>query len=136
MRRKLVSTLAPLVLAVALAACASSSGSTKLRSGSPDKLTKAQIEEVNANTALEAVMRLRPKWANPPGLTMTGMQSAQKAQVLVYMDGVRMGGLDYLRTISTTSITSMEFFSPSRAATEVRDIGPGAAVSVIMVRTR
>jgi hypothetical protein len=128
--------LAAVVLAVMLSACASSGTATTRSSGSPDKLSKAQLDESGAPSAYDAVVRLRPKWLSPPGLTMTGLQNSQTAQVVVYLDGIRMGGTDALRQINTSSVVSMEFLSPTRAATVVRDLGSGAAVSVIMVNTR
>jgi hypothetical protein len=131
-------TSLPLSFAVAilLGACASS-GATQKSSGSPDKLTSVQIMESNATSAFDVVSQLRPNWLRPPGLTMTGMQNAQYAQVMVYLDNQRMGGPEALKSITAASVASMQFLDPTRAASVVRDMGSGqAASSVIMVTSK
>ncbi|MEO6332496.1 MAG: hypothetical protein ABIV11_11085 [Gemmatimonadaceae bacterium] len=54
----------------------------------------------------------------------------------VYLDGVRFGGVESLRTLNASQITSMEFLTATRAASEVRDVGTGPIGPVIMVNTR
>lgn len=133
MRRQFSPPLAFLALFF-VAGCASSG--IQRSSGSPDKLTRAQIAETRAPSAYDVLTRLRPNWLNPPGMTMTGMQNSRTPQVLVYVDGIRFGGTETLRTIITSTIASMEFLSPTKAANVVRDLGTGVASAVIMVNTK
>jgi hypothetical protein len=69
-------------------------------------------------------------------MTVSGMQSGGAPAVLVYVDGQRMGGIDALRTITTAAVMSMEFLSPTRAATVLSDMGSNATTAVIMVNTK
>ncbi|MDO8502797.1 MAG: hypothetical protein Q7S20_13245 [Gemmatimonadaceae bacterium] len=65
-----------------------------------------------------------------------GIQNSMNQQVLVYLDGLRLGGIEALRTIMTSTIVSMEYLTPTRAATVVRDMSTGPASAVIMVNTK
>jgi len=124
------------VISISLTACASSGTGTSSGSGSRDKLTGADLVQTNATSAYDALTRLRPNWLRPPGLTMTGgLEKTSYAQVLVYVDGTKMGGPEALRTIPSSSVTSIEFLDPIKAQTVVRDSGTGVASYVIMVRT-
>ena len=129
--------LAVTLVSISLTACASSgTGTSSSRSGSRDKLTNAELVETNATSAYDAIVRLRPTWLRPPGLTMTGgVERTSYAQVLVYLDGTKMGGPEALRTIPSASVVSIEFLDPIKAQTVVRDSGTGVASYVIMVRT-
>ncbi len=124
-----------LSVAVVVAAACASSGATRT-SGSPDKLDRAQIESVASNSAYDVVSRLRPNWLRPAGMSVSGVQNGGAPTVLVYMDGHRMGGVDALRTITTTAVTSMEFLNPTRAATVLSDMSTGAIAAVIMINTK
>lgn len=122
-----------MLVATLLGACASAG--PKSPAGSSDKVTRQQISETNASSAYDVVVRLHPNWLSPPTATATGLQG-RSSQVLVYVDGLRMGGPEALRTITASAVTSIEFLSPSRAAIVLRDTGSGVATSVIMVSTR
>jgi len=130
---RLVPRHATAALLFCLAACATTGTSTAGRS--PDKLTKAEISESGASSAFDVVNRLRPDWLSPARLTMSGARVANQT-LLVYLDGVRFGGRESLRTLNASGITAMEFLTATRAATVVRDIGTGTAGPVIMVSTR
>lgn len=122
--------LAPALLC--LGACASTGTRT---GGSPDKLTRAEIAQTGASSAYDVITRLRPAWLSPARLTMSGARAGTQT-LLVYLDGVRLGGAETLRTLSASQIISMEFLTATRAANEVRDVGTSPAGPVIMVRTR
>lgn len=122
------------LILVATGACASAG--TQSSSGSSDKLSKAQILESQTSSAYDAVSRLRPNWLRPAGMTISGMNSGGAPSVLVYVDGQRMGGVDVLRTITTAQVMSMEFLSPTRAATVLSDMSSNATSAVIVVNTK
>ncbi len=121
--------------AVLLATGCASTGAQR-SSGSPDKLTHADIEDTNVTSAYDAVNRLRPNWLRPAGMSVTGLQNGGAPPVLVYMDGKRLGGTDVLKTITTSSVVSMEFLSPTRAPAVVNDMSTGAVSAVIMIYTK
>jgi hypothetical protein len=119
---------------VATAACASS-GAQK-SSGSPDKLTKAEIEATNTTSAYDVVNRLRPNWLRPAGMTMTGLSNSGSQMVTVYVDNQALGGVETLRSITTASVLSMEFLTPTRAANVVSNIPNGVVTAVILIKTQ
>ncbi|HUQ47969.1 MAG TPA: hypothetical protein VM053_06970 [Gemmatimonadaceae bacterium] len=119
---------------IATAACASS-GAQK-SSGSPDKLSRAEIEATNSTSVYDVINRLRPNWLRPPGMTMTGIQNSGAQRVTVYLDNQPLGGIETLRTITTLTVASMEFLSPTRAANVVSNLPNGIATAVILIKTR
>ena len=129
-RNRAVISLVPFLLC--LGACASTAPRP---TGSADKLTKVEIAESGANSAYDVLTRLRPAWLSPARLTMSGARAGTQT-LLVYLDGIRLGGVETLRTLSASQITSMEFLTATRAASEVRDVGTSPVGPVIMVRTR
>ncbi len=134
MRRK--TTILFLFAAIALTTSCASAGNQRT-SGSPDKLDKAQIEATNTTSAYDVVSRLRPNWLRPAGMSMGGLQnSGQQQPPLVYMDDHRLGEIAVLRNITTASVMSMEYLSPTKAATQLNDMTSGAISAVIMIRTK
>lgn len=130
-----------LVTSLGASGCASSGTSaTKAKSNSSSVLNRAEIATTNLTSAYDVVTTLRPAWLRPAGMTTTGLGvtggSSNQKQVLVYLDGMRLGGIESLRTITTSAITSMEYLSPTQAATRVRDNGGEVASAVILVVTR
>ena len=115
-------------------ACASSGANQPHRS-SPEKITAAEIGESGATSAFDAVSRLRPAWLDPARLNMSGVKVSNQA-VLVYLDGVRFGGTESLRSLNAATIASMEFLDATRAASRFPEVGSGPASAVILVRTR
>ena len=55
---------------------------------------------------------------------------------LVYLDGVKMGGLDALRTITSRGIQSIEWVPGNKAAMILSDVGSAAVTGVIVLTTR
>lgn len=104
-RRYLPLYAALVLVAGGCAAATSSSG------GSYGSITAEQIQELNASTALDVVQQLRPHWLRARG--SASLHSA--APVLVYQNGVRVGGIDALRGMHVTSIISIQHLSGSEA---------------------
>ena len=132
---KLLSLRPLLVALVALtAACASAgtvgqpSAERSLRRAS-DRITAEEIRATNLSNALEVVRRLHPRWLQgrgPDSLSDPGT-------VVVYLDGVRMGGPEALSNISAISVTSMRFLDAGAATMQW---GTGHTQGAIMVSTR
>jgi hypothetical protein len=130
-------TLRNLVVSLTLAttaACASA-GANK-SSSNPDKLSKAEIEATNTTNAYDVINRLRPNWLRPAGMTMTGISNSGTLQVRVYLDNQPLGGVETLRNITTSSVLSMEFLSPTRAANAVPTPPGGVATAVILIKSQ
>jgi hypothetical protein len=116
------------LLTVGLAACVSA-GRAPVAGGQQRVLTLDQIERYGASNAYEAVRTLRPMW-----LQKRGMQSINfEGEIVVYYDNVRLGGVESLRSISTSVIRRMEFMS---ASTATQRWGAGHTHGAILVFAR
>jgi hypothetical protein len=134
---------ASLALLLAAGGCASA-GTPKTSKSSPDRITTAEIEATSASSAYDVISQLHPDWLRPPAkAAMSGALGATQSGtrlrtplVVVYLDGVRYGGTDQLRSLSSSVLTSIEFVGPSRIAMVVRDLGTPAPDAAIMVSTK
>jgi hypothetical protein len=115
-------------------ACASSG--VQRSSGSPDKLSRAELDATTTTSLYDVINQLRPNWLRPPGMTMTGLQNSGSQQVTVYLDNQPLGGIETLRQITTPSVGSVEFLTPTRAATALPAMPNGLATAVILVKSR
>ena len=96
-----------------------------------DVLGSAELRSVSLSNALEAVRRFRPEFLRTHGSLASVDPNAGMA--MVYLDGVRQGGLDALRSIPVAPIYEIRYLSASAAADQYGPFYPGG---VIAVRTR
>ena len=146
-----------LAVALGAAACASSpssSGSSAPSSASsggprptPSLITADEISRISVQNAYEAIQKLRPAMlrqrqmasANGQGgmakdaPTVTGT-SVGAGNVVIYMDGTRLGDVEQLRQISSATIASIRSYSASEAQTKWGSGHPGGAIEVITKR--
>lgn len=87
-------------------------------------ITADQIAEFVGTDAYEVVQRLRPAW-------LRGRSAADPP--VVFVDGIRMGGVEVLRTLQTTSFREIRHRSGAEATTLY---GTGVGGGTIEVRTR
>ena len=125
------------VLAVGTAACASSSGATTgtRSTRTPDLISKADIDATPSGNAYDLVNRLRPQWLRPTGVGSVSGGTATSYGIVVFLDNVRMGGLESLRSIDSGSIVSIRYMSAERAAS-LPGIGRDPIAGAIVVSTR
>jgi hypothetical protein len=111
------------------AACASRGAAAPPPAG--DGITAAEIEKIPAASAFDVIQRLRPEFlrsrARIPGGT------AESGAPLVYVDGIRAGGLDVLRTIAARDVHEIRRLSAPDATTRY---GPGHSSGVIEITMR
>lgn len=121
------------VLAAAgmLAGCAASNA----QRGTYDRniITAEQVTAANAQTAFELVQRLRPSWLTARG----GARSLNlPTNVLVFSDGMRLGGVDALRQIPGESVESVRYMDASEASNQLPGVGSGEHVAGAIIVTR
>jgi hypothetical protein len=120
-----------LVLLVGLAGCASTGDGERAARQHRNILTEEQIQAGHHRTAFDAVQTLRPAWLRERPLSVTNPEGAE---VVVYVDGVRMtGGVETLRQVRAEVITRMEFMTPADATTR---FGTGHVGGAILITTR
>ena len=106
--------------------------SAPLTSGrASDALACGEIRSARVDDAYEAVMRFRPEFLRPSGAPAAADPGG--AAPVVYVDDVRQGGPEMLRTIPVTAIVEIRYLGATTAADR---FGPLYAGGVIAVRTR
>ena len=130
MRRAHRLTLLFAVSTLALSCAAGSQRDSARPSSSRNVITAEELGELPGQlTALDAVRRLRSTW-----LRTRGAASARgNLQVQVYMDNVRLGGLDFLQSRSLDGIVEIRYHNGRDATTKW---GTGVGGGVIELITR
>lgn len=134
-------TIAFLLTAGACATAGTAGTGSGGQKSSSTRITKAEINAISAGSAYDVVSQLHPEWLRPPKPGMSGALSASQtgagtalsaaAVVMVYLDGVRLGGIDQLRSLTAASVMSIEYADSNRVASVIRDTStPDAAILV------
>jgi len=114
----------PLFIVLGLSACASS-GATGSSRSDPNVLTHEQI--AHYSNALQAVKTMRGQWLR--GKAPGDLNSAG-GNVVVYRDGIQVGGEQELESMSTDGIAYMRYYNGIQAS---QRWGLGKANGVIFV---
>lgn len=95
--------IAPMLLLCCsvLSACVTGGGPRTI--GNPNELTYEELLRSETRNAYEAVEKLRPRWLRPGPDRSLRLETV----ILVYMDGVRLGGTDALLTVPLEGIQRM-----------------------------
>jgi hypothetical protein len=112
------------------ASCASSGGGQR---SSGNVINSEQIAATRAQNAYEIVEQLQPTWLvsrGPQSLTDPG---APHPTASVYLDGMRAGDLEYLRTIAANNIAEIRYYTASEASAR---FGMGHPRGVIAVTSK
>lgn len=123
--RSVVSTLAILILA---AGCTASTGGSVTRS-SPDMILREDIIAVNRSTAWEVVEMLRPIWLQQ----RSGQSVNNPTGITVFVNDVRYGDLQSMRSIPTADVHLIQRYSATAAS---QRWGPGHSAGVIFISTQ
>lgn len=117
-----------LVLATAATACASTGGPAARTDR--NLLTYEQIQETNKQNVFDVVESLRSNWLRTRGPTSL---QGPNAEVQVYLDDTRLGGVSNLRSISTAPVRYIRWFD-GIAATGRWGLDHGAGVIYVSTR--
>jgi hypothetical protein len=117
-----MSQVAVIVMLVLAGACSAATGGGSRRNA--DVITAEEVAEFVGFSAREVIQRLRPTW-------LRGRGSADPP--VVFVDGIRMGGLEVLNTLQTTQFREIRHRSGPDATTLY---GTGVGGGTIEVRTR
>jgi hypothetical protein len=89
--------------------------------------TAIELATLNALSAYEVVARLRPDFL------IAARAATPEAQRVVYVDGVRLGGIERLREIPAGMVEEIRFLSGIEATTRY---GAGHSEGALVVTTR
>jgi hypothetical protein len=114
---------------------------------SPNLITADEIARVNAQNAYEAVQKLRPAMLRPRQVASANGQggvsqgspaksgtATTSGELVVYVDGTRLGDIGQLRGIPAFSIASMRYYSASEAQMKWGSGHPGGVIEVTSKR--
>lgn len=101
--------LAVLPALLAGTACASAGGPGIDRD--PKLITSEELRGQDSYTALEAIERLRPLWLR----TTVERSGRLSTTVLVYQDGVHLGGVEALRDIAISTVREIRYLDSAEA---------------------
>ena len=119
---------ASLLILLSLSACAST-GSSRTQ-GSRNVLTRADLEESMQVNAYEAVRQARPMWLRPRGANSINVPTP----IIVYVDGMRTGGVDALSGIPVLAVERIRFYDGPEAQARFGLNNTNGAIEVITRR--
>lgn len=115
------------LLLLTLVACGTTSPSR--RSASSDIITREEIEASRADNVYELLQQVRPRFLRSRGVH--SMSDPSAGYPVVYINDVRHGGLQTLRSILVRQVEEVRYISASDATTRW---GTGHTAGVIQVR--
>ena len=86
-------------------ACATSKSATKAATD-PNVITREQMREHNFTNAYDAVAALHANWLQKRGTD----SFLTPGDILVYFDETKLGGIETLRSVASTSIVFIRFY--------------------------
>lgn len=128
------------ILGLALAVTAGCSSSTKGSTGSRSNsnlLTRQELSTVNVDNVFDAVQRLRPAFLRARTIAGSGRTSTGATVVQgypeVFVDGLRKGSPEYLRTIPTREVSEIRYLSAIDATTRYGMNVPAGVIDVKLI---
>src|SRR2546428_5059847 len=94
-------------------------------------ITVEEIERNSATNAYDVIRSLRPAWLVPRSRSITNPTGGQ---VVVYVDGVRVGSPDELRNIPAPQVKEARYLSAPDATTRFGTDHPSGAIEVATQR--
>ncbi len=124
-----------LLVALGAVACAAASQGSQTGGRRSNTITAEEIASVYASNAYELVQRLRPQWLvtrGAAGSREAVLEGGLSGGIVVYVDGVRRGGVDALRELSREQVRELRWIDAKDATTRY---GTGHSSGVIEVYT-
>jgi hypothetical protein len=120
--------LTVLALPAAVTACGPRQSGTTANRQQHDLISRENLTTQRFNTAYEAVQALRANWLQPRGAD----SFSNPSQILVYLDNVKLGGVEALRTLHPNDISFIRRYDAAAASSRW---GMGHGQGVIYVAT-
>jgi hypothetical protein len=116
-----------LTTVVLLGACAGTHTGTA-RPINSNLITHKEVVEAGPSSAYDLIAKLRPLWLQKRGEG----SFFQPSEVVIYLDGTRLGGPDELQNISSTNIDTLQFLDARLATLR---FGAGHVAGAILIKT-
>jgi hypothetical protein len=112
-----------------MAGCGLQQGGEGTSRSDRSMLQATEMQATGYSDLFQVIQTLRPQWLRLQGATSFRGQE----EILVYLDGNRMGGVETLRQIAPSSVSSAQFLS-GLEATQRWGLGHGMGAIVISTR--
>ncbi len=97
-------------------------------------LTADELQRVPVETVYDSIQRLRPEFLRARG--QVSLESRTASLPVVYVDDIRLGGPDALRTVRIADVHEIRYLSASDATTRYGTGHPGGVIAVVTHRGR
>jgi hypothetical protein len=117
---------------------ASQSGTPGMAGRSKDRITEEEIRASRAANAFELVQALHADWlrkrSSTTALRASGVSRSGSDDIVVYLDGQRLGYLDTMRAIQATDLSSVRRLSAGDAQQRYGDGHPNGVIELVTRR--
>jgi hypothetical protein len=127
MRRRLALGALVSSLVMACGQTITTTAHTELRNSSV--LSSSEWAGANVSTAFDAIEQLRPQFFRSRGQTSILLRAA--TQTNVYLDNMRLGGLETLRDVPITGIRAIRYLSADEATYRWGTNQTGGAIQLV-----
>ena len=115
------------VVVASVAGCAMTPAGTT--SADRNRLSADELTATNSQMVYEALELLRPEWLRGRG--PVSLTDAAEARPNVYMNGTRMGDLDYLREVYITDVAELRYWPAGEAGARFGMGNPRGVIEII-----
>jgi hypothetical protein len=112
-----------------LTAC-SSMAAGPASSSNRNVVTGEELESTNSPMVYQALEIVRPQWMSSRGVV--SVTDSQEARANVYMNGTRVGDLDYLRQVYVADVAELRFWPAGEAAARFGMGNPRGVIEIIL----
>jgi hypothetical protein len=115
------------ILVAATVGCASGPG--RAGAANENRVSQEELVQTNARNVYDALTTLRPSWLTTRGAV--SINDPSEAEANVYMNGTRMGGLEYLRQVSIMDVSELRYWAAGEAGARFGMGNPRGVIEVI-----
>ena len=94
-----------------------------------NRISGEELASSNSATVYQALELLRPQWMSSRG--PISMTDSEEARPNVYMNGNRIGDLDYLKEFYVIDVAELRFWPPAEASARFGMGNPRGVIEVI-----
>lgn len=118
------------VLAGIGGACAARQGG--VATSNRNLVTREELAATNSRTVYEALERVRPSWLSSRGpATISNVKESSEAVANVYIEGSRMGDVEYLKQVYVSDVHEIRFWTAGEAGARFGMGNPRGVIEII-----
>lgn len=116
-----------LILSASTAACRT--GSSSAADSERNRVGREELASTNARMVYDALERLRPSWLSARG--PVSMTDPTEARPNVYMNGSRLGDLDYLKQVYVGDVDELRYWPSGEASARFGMGNPRGVIEIV-----